>query len=270
MMGNVLAKEGSVNHFGRESRLFLTIGTQGVKDVCFTAPYKVLHPFRQRGFWQIMAAKASAGLMAGDCQEVQVVVEDGARGEIISQSFEKIHAMDEGLARRRGVLKVGREAVLLYAPLPVLPFAGSAFESSFTVQLADETSRLFYADTIACGRAARGELFRYRLYASRLRVYQGGQMVYADNLHFAPAESGLAGLTQYEGYTHLGNCLLLNFRLNREDLLAFLQELPVYDKIQGGLTTLAGGGLCLKALSRGSEPLLELQERLKDYVVKLT
>ncbi len=252
--------------FGRVSHLSLLITPGGLEKVFFTAPYKVLHPFRQQGFWQVMAAKASAGLMAGDRQEVRVELAAGARAEILSQSYEKIHAMEEGQACRRGELKVGRDAVLFYAPLPVLPFADSAFESIFRVDLEDGTSRLFYADIIACGRKARGERFKYRLYASRLRVYQSGHLLYADNIHFMPEEEGLGGLTQYEGYTHLGSYLLMNFSISKEELFFQLGKLPFFSEILAGITTVVGGGICVKVLANGSEPLIELQNKLKDML----
>ena len=39
---------------------------------------------------------ASAGIMAGDSQEFSYHVKEGADLEVLSQSFEKIHKMDEG------------------------------------------------------------------------------------------------------------------------------------------------------------------------------
>ena len=245
------------NAFGRISKLSLIIAPEKIRELFFTAPYKILRPFHQHGFLQIMVVKVSAGTMAGDRQEVRISLEDGAKAEFLSQSYEKIHRMDEGEAVRNGHIEVGRAATLFYAPLPVLPFADS--------------SRLFYSDILACGRAARGEHFLYRLYRSRVRIYQSGELLYFDNLRFTPKDSSLdyAGLTQYEGYTHLGTYLLLNFPLKEDDLRAFVDGLAAVSDCQLGLTTFAPQSYCLKALASGSEPLVRLQNNLKEMLRSL-
>ena len=259
------------NAFGRISKLSLIIAPEKIRELFFTAPYKILRPFHQHGFLQIMVVKVSAGTMAGDRQEVRISLEDGAKAEFLSQSYEKIHRMDEGEAVRNGHIEVGRAATLFYAPLPVLPFADSAFINTFHIELADASSRLFYSDILACGRAARGEHFLYRLYRSRVRIYQSGELLYFDNLRFTPKDSSLdyAGLTQYEGYTHLGTYLLLNFPLKEDDLRAFVDGLAAVSDCQLGLTTFAPQSYCLKALASGSEPLVRLQNKLKEMLRSL-
>lgn len=67
---------------------------------------------------------ASAGIMAGDSQEFSYHVKEG-RPEILSQSFEKIHKMDEGSASRTIEVQVDKNAALYYYPQPVIPFAQS-------------------------------------------------------------------------------------------------------------------------------------------------
>ncbi len=226
------------NPFGKVSELSLVVAPGKMRHLSFTAPFKVLHPFRQDGFLQIMVVKVSAGLMAG------------------------------GEAVREGRVTVGRDATLFYAPLPVLPFADSAFRSAFAIELADETSRLFYSDILACGRAARGERFAYRLYRSRVYITSGGILLYADNFRFAPQEDGAdcEGFIQYEGYTHLGNYVLCHFPVREEDLRAcFRPILDVHD-CQAGLTRFGETNICLKVLANGSEMLVALQARIKDFL----
>lgn len=142
------------NPFGKVSELSLVLAPGKMRHLSFTAPFKVLHPFHQDGFLQIMVVKVSAGLMAGDRQSIAIDLEPGTKAEFLSQSYEKIHQMAGGEAVREGRVTVGRDATLFYAPLPVLPFADSAFRSAFAIELADETSRLFYSDILACGRTA--------------------------------------------------------------------------------------------------------------------
>lgn len=259
------------NSFGRISELSLTIAPKKIEHLFFTAPYKILHPFHKQDFLQIMIIKVSAGIMAGDRQVFALAVEDNAKVDIISQSYEKIHQMASGKAIRKGRIIIGRHAVLFYAPLPVLPFAGSAFDSQIDIELRGATSQLFYADVLTAGRTARGECFQYRLYRSRVSIRQADKLIYADNLHFAPQaeKTDLSGLTQYEGYTHLGTCLLINFSLSENELRDFLQPYLTDRDCLIGVTTFTGHNLCIKILANGSEELVHLQTALKEKLAAL-
>lgn len=49
---------------------------------------------------------ASAGIMEGDVQEFTFQVLEGSNLEFLSQSFDKVHKMKEGLARRSVTVEV--------------------------------------------------------------------------------------------------------------------------------------------------------------------
>ena len=128
------------NKFGKVSRISacaaLKDGKTILEDLSFTAPYKIMTPFeKENGGIQIMPLCASAGIMAGDSQEFSYHVKEGADLEILSQSFEKIHKMDEGSASRTIEVQVDKNAALYYYPQPVIPFAQSAFDSKMTMKL---------------------------------------------------------------------------------------------------------------------------------------
>ena len=94
------------NKFGKISRISacaaLKDGKTILEELSFTAPYKIMMPFeRENGGIQIMPLCASAGIMAGDSQNFFYHVKEGADLEVLSQSFEKIHKMDEGAASRK-------------------------------------------------------------------------------------------------------------------------------------------------------------------------
>ena len=169
------------NKFGKISRISacaaLKDGRTILEDLSFTAPYKIMMPFeKENGGIQIMPLCASAGIMAGDSQEFSYHVKEGADLEVLSQSFEKIHKMDEGSAARTIEVQVDKNATLYYYPQPVIPFAQSAFDSKMTIHLEDETSRLFLLEIISCGRNAHDERFQYRRFSSKVLLYRGDKL----------------------------------------------------------------------------------------------
>ncbi len=175
------------NKFGKISRISACAALKDGKTILrrsvfhstiqdYDAPSK-----KENGGIQIMPLCASAGIMAGDSQKFSYHVKEGADLEVLSQSFEKIHKMDEGSAARTIEVQVDKNATLYYYPQPVIPFAQSAFDSKMTIHLEDATSRLFLLEIISCGRNAHDERFQYRRFSSKVLLYRGDKLIYRDN-----------------------------------------------------------------------------------------
>ena len=263
------------NRFGKVSQLSLTAAARNgrtyLDDVYFTAPYKMMRPFEKEGGGiQVMPLCASAGIMKGDVQRFEYNVGTGADMEVLSQSFEKIHKMDGGCARREVTAKVESDAVLYYYPQPVIPFAGSAFESDMEIRLADESSFLFMLDIISCGRTAREERFEYRKFASKVRVYRGGRLIYRDNTCYEPEKMPMEGVGMYEGYSHLANLFITAAAFDAEKA-AQLQEkiwatIEAYSECEGGVTRLAAGDLAVRIFGNRAQKLQQIAEKIKSFL----
>lgn len=289
------------NKFGKVSRISacaaLKDGKTILEDLSFTAPYKIMTPFeKENGGIQIMPLCASAGIMAGDSQEFSYHVKEGADLEILSQSFEKIHKMDEGSASRIIEVQVDKNAALYYYPQPVIPFAQSAFDSKMTIHLEDETSKLFLLEIISCGRNAHEERFQYRRFSSKVLLYRGEKLIYRDNTRYEPDKMPMEGIGLYEGYTHMAN-LFLSKLCNRDnvdggketnidgmdikkqmnssgtgrtsDRTAELQEkiwqiLDEDFEIDGGVTRLTTGDLALRIFGHRAQKLQQIAEKIKE------
>ena len=289
------------NKFGKVSRISacaaLKDGKTILEDLSFTAPYKIMTPFeKENGGIQIMPLCASAGIMAGDSQEFSYHVKEGADLEILSQSFEKIHKMDEGSASRTIEVQVDKNAALYYYPQPVIPFAQSAFDSKMTIHLEDETSKLFLLEIISCGRNAHEERFQYRRFSSKVLLYRGEKLIYRDNTRYEPDKMPMEGIGLYEGYTHMAN-LFLSKLCNRDnvdggketnidgmdikkqmnssgtgrtsDRTAELQEkiwqiLDEDSEIDGGVTRLTTGDLALRIFRHRAQKLQQIAEKIKE------
>ena len=285
------------NKFGKVSRISacaaLKDGKTILEDLSFTAPYKIMTPFeKENGGIQIMPLCASAGIMAGDSQEFSYHVKEGADLEILSQSFEKIHKMDEGSASRTIEVQVDKNAALYYYPQPVIPFAQSAFDSKMTIHLEDETSKLFLLEIISCGRNAHEERFQYRRFSSKVLLYRGEKLIYRDNTRYEPDKMPMEGIGLYEGYTHMAN-LFLSKLCNRDNVdggketnidgmdikkqmnssgterTAELQEkiwqiLDEDSEVDGGVTRLTTGDLALRIFGHRAQKLQQIAEKIKE------
>ena len=162
------------NPYGKVSRFSITAGTREgqtiLEDFSYTSPFKIMQPFPLKGGGiQVMMLAASPGIMAGDLQEFSFHIKEGARTEFISQSYDKVHYMEEGKAGRHTSVFVEKGGTFFFHPQPMIPFKGSAFENTMEIRLEDESSRFFMSEILSCGRYARGEKFAYRFYHNLVR-----------------------------------------------------------------------------------------------------
>ena len=169
------------NKFGKISRISacaaLKDGRTILEDLSFTAPYKIMMPFeKENGGIQIMPLCASAGIMAGDSQEFSYHVKEGADLEVLSQSFEKIHKMDEGSAARTIEVQVDKNATLYYYPQPVIPFAQSAFDSKNDYPSGRRNLPFIPAgDHLLWSKTLMTKRFQYRRFSSKVLLYRGSK-----------------------------------------------------------------------------------------------
>ncbi len=260
--------------YGKVSTLTLSASRKGEKtildDIYFTAPFKIAKPFVQPdNSIKVMVMFASAGIMEGDAHDIHIHIGDHSKICMTSQSYEKIHKMNQGEAHRMCQIEVGTGAYLRYTPLPTIPFAQSAFTSTTRVQLKDDTARLAFYDIVSCGRYARGEYFQYRHYKSLMEVERGDVLLYRDNTVYTPEDMDMNGFGLFEGYTHLANISLFHFGL-QEDALAEIASLLESPEVDGGLSSTWNGDVVIRILGKDSQTLTAISDKIIDVAEKQT
>ena len=255
------------NNFGKLSQIHLTAskkdGRTILSDVSFTAPFKVMHPFyEKKDLMTVMLLTASAGIMAGDRQEFDIHVCEGARMEFVSQAYEKIHKMNEGYAERSTHLIVDHDAALYYTPLPTIPFAESDYRSVVDVELADETSKFVFTEVLTCGRMAHGEAFRYRRFQNRITIRQAGRIIYRDNTCYEPAQTDMTGFGMYEGFNHLANLVICNEPRSDAWIAAARESIDETERMEGGVTRTTQGHIVARILGMSGQKLTDKMNEL--------
>lgn len=251
------------NHYGKISSLRLAAvskkGKTVIDDLFFTAPFKIMSPFYdEAGTMKVMLLMASAGLMEGDDQEIEINVTKGTRMELLSQSYEKIHKMKRGSARRSTVIAVAGNAFLNYNPLPVIPYKDSSFHNRLEVELQEDTSEFQMCEILCCGRSACHESFDYHRYYSFVQVKKKGTLLYRDNTRFNPRETDMSGTGMYEGFTHLAMLLFFNIKKEEGWLEKVRRYLDERQDIEGGATRIPDGGYLVRILGNNAQELQKI------------
>lgn len=215
-----------------------------------------------------MMMAASAGIMEGDCQELQFQIGTGAKVEFRSQSYDKIHQMKEGYAERQTKIDIKAGGIFFFHPQPVIPFRDSAFKNKTEISLENETSLLFMSEILSSGRSARGENFAYRFYHNLTEIRRKGRLIYRDNTRYVPSEMPMKEIGLYEGYTHILN-LFISRLPQGEEFFDFAQELlKSREGAEGGITRLEDGDFAIRALAHRAQILEEISNLLFLHIRK--
>jgi urease accessory protein len=214
-----------------------------------------------------MLMAASAGIMENDRYNASFTLKQGSYAAITSQAFEKIHKMEGGEAIRRTAIALESDTFLYYSPLPAIAFEKSKFLSETVVHLADDTSRLVFSDIFINGRIARGELFKYELYGSDVKIYKGGRLIYRDNSRFEPGKSELANCCFFDGNTHYGSMVLINCGIAKQRLDKIKDGIRGIDLEKGvdlGMSMTHAKDLVVKALARNTQDIQRCFDAILD------
>jgi len=176
-------------------------GRSRIVDLECTGPVQVLRcQYLDPGAPDIASvtiASPSGGVLQGDRLRIAVEVRAGARLMLDTQSATRLYRMPDRPARIEARFDVGVDAWLEYVPDPYIPFAGSNTTID-TVATVDETATVLLGEVVACGRVARGEVFRMRAFHSTVTaVRPGGELLFSDatilEADLSPSDPGMLG-----------------------------------------------------------------------------
>ncbi len=204
----------------------------------------------------------SGGVLAGDRLSLNFSVGPGARAQITSTSATRAYRSSaQGTqAEVATEVEVGENALLEYLPDPLIPFAGARYSQCTAVTLRAGAG-LFWWETLAPGREARGERFSYDALRLSFELHAAGMPIAIEHNHLQPSIRPLDSLARLGPFRYLSTFYicrpeapesLWNSLLQQLHALAVTQTSPV---IIWGLARLPAHGLVVRALSRNGRDI---------------
>ena len=234
------------NKFGKISRISacaaLKDGRTILEDLSFTAPYKIMMPFeKENGGIQIMPLCASAGIMAGDSQEFSYHVKEGADLEVLSQSFEKIHKMEDETSR-------------LFL-LEIISCGRNAHDERFQYRRFSSKVLLYRGDKLIYRDNTRYEPDKMPM--EGIGMYEG--YTHMANLFLSKICSRDGESCSQES----GSVKSADSAINLELQEKIWQILDEDSEIDGGVTRLTAGDLALRIFGYRAQKLQQVAEKIK-------
>lgn len=141
-----------------------------------SAPFHLSKPYWTGEALLVQAVNATAGVFAGDRLTMEVTAEAGARVLLTSPSAHRVHTMAQGFATLEQKLGVAEGGWLELQPELFIPQAGCRYRQSTELEVA-AGGELYFAETLAPGRVARGECFAFDEVTWSLRLRYAGRLL---------------------------------------------------------------------------------------------
>jgi len=206
----------------------------------------------------------AGGLTGGDRFEWRIELDDGARCTVVTQACEKIYRAEGDAAIVGVTLKLGRGARLDWLPQETILFNGARLDRTFDIQVA-EGARLLTVEAVLLGRRAMGEHTPFVHLRDHWRVWNGENLMFADEVRLDPSlGSGAAlldGAGAYASILYVGD--------DHADRTSIVRDLmgKGRDHVQGGASAFEGKLFC-RLLARDGlglrKVLIPVLEALRD------
>jgi urease accessory protein len=166
-------------------------GASSVVTRAFAAsPLKLLTPANHGHAAWVYTATYGGGMVDGDRLSMQIRVGDGAALVLATQASTKIYRSPRGTASELHA-DVGRDALCVIAPDPIVCFAASRYQQEQRFALADGAA-LVLIDWVTSGRRAAGERWAFDQYVARTQVRINGRLLMHDAVALRAADGDLA------------------------------------------------------------------------------
>ena len=200
----------------------------------------------------------SGGVLGGDQLALDVEVGPGAHAQLTSNSATRLYRSrpEVPAAVHTGTIKVREGALLEYLPDPLIPFSGARYQQHTHIDL-EAGAGLFWWETVAPGRVARGELFDYEHLLLNLSILVRGRPIAVERLKLEPRCRPLSSPARLGSYFHF--CSFYICRVDQpatcwseleKELGALARELSRPGELSWGVSALVMHGLVIRAVSR--------------------
>jgi urease accessory protein len=205
----------------------------------------------------------SGGVLGGDQLSLTLQVGAAAQAQITSTGSTRLyrHRAGEATATQRTQITVAPGGLLEYLPDSLIPFAGSRYCQTTTINLAQDAG-LFYWEVVAPGRVAHGEQFQYELLRLELDLCAEGRPIALERLQLEPHRRPLSALVRLGQFSYFATFYICRVGLPTARWLALegcLDEIArslSAPEALWGVSALTGHGLVLRVAANNSRQIM--------------
>lgn len=256
-----MKSERNPERVGRDGFLRLRFVRSGANTILaqsrFSLPLQALTPLTLAdGAAYLMLLNPTGGVLGGDHLVTDIVQEAGTHVCLTTPSATRIYRTAEKPAILETVIHLDEGATLEYFPDHVIPHTGSALRQSLRIEMA-RGSRAIILDSMASGRVAHGERWKFTEMYSRTEVFACGRPAYLNRTRIVPATKRPDRPGWMEEFDYM-SCMGLfadGFTRWKEVSAALNEELKALSNVRGGATLVSRGGCVVRLLARSASDM---------------
>ncbi len=212
-----------------------------------------------------MLLNPTGGVLGGDRLVTEIVQEAGTHVCLTTPSATRIYRTAENPSTPETTIRLDEGATLEYFPDHVIPHERSYLRQSLRIEMA-RGSRAIILDSMASGRVAHGERWRFTEMDSQSEVYMRGRPAYINRTRIVPAikRPNRRGWMHEFDYTSSMGLFADGFTSWKEISICLNEELKNAPDVYGGATQLSRGGCIVRFLARSASDMTHAQKQLWD------
>ena len=221
-----------------------------------------------------MLLNPTGGVLGGDHLLTEIVQEKETNVCLTTPSATRIYRTTKEPAVLETVIRLGEGATLEYLPDHVIPHTGSALRQSLRVEM-KRGSRAILLDSLAAGRAARGERWNFAEIDSRTEAILCDKPIFINRTIINPVAQHPGHLGLMEEFSYMACLNLLADGLENWPRVAAAMnaELESVPQVKGGVSLISRGGCVIRYLATCASDLTRTNRKLwdaaRDLVVRL-
>jgi urease accessory protein len=204
----------------------------------------------------------SGGVLDGDSLVCRVEVAPGAQGQVTTTGATRIYRSRSGnhTAVQHSAITLYEGAYLEYLPDQFIPYAGSRFHQTISIELHHGASIIWW-ERFAPGREASGEIFQYESLACNLELVVAGEPVATERWTLAPLRQPLDSVARLGPFLHFASCYVCHagepesYWRNFESELQKVAHRESNAAILWGVSRLKAHGAVIRGASRSGRLL---------------
>jgi urease accessory protein len=237
----------------------------------FTLPLQALTPLTlEDGTAYLMLLNPTGGVLGGDRLVTEIIQEKDTHVCLTTPSATRVYRTSGQPAVLETVIQLGEGATLEYLPDHIIPHEGSALRQSLRVEMAQGSSAILL-DSVAAGRVACGERWKFTEIDSRTEVTVCGKLAFMNRTRIDPVKRQPEQLGIMEGYSYMA-CLSI-FSDGVQDWRPFVtavrEKLESVSNVAGGASLLSKCGCVVRYLTRSATDLTKINKILWDVAREL-
>lgn len=227
-------------------------------------PLRVVRAFPQTGGGTLLHLhNLSGGVLGGDQLALTFELAPAARVQLTTTSATRVYRSraDAIPAQQTCVVRVGAGGLLEYLPDQLIPFAGARYRQDTRIEL-EQDAGLFWWETLAPGRLARGECFAYDLLQLELTIVAAGLPIACERFRLEPRRSDLTSPARLGVFSYCASFYLCRvglpparWRLLEQTLSELAQRRTRTGESVWAVSSLVAHGLVVRAVSRRGQEI---------------